>query len=462
MKDIKKKLWMIIPLRVLYLYIAMLVSFCMLKLGQIYTGAKLFCFNYRLLINDYSPDLNKCLLLRKCFSQHEQFFRYLIESHALGYNRIYQSYLRSKLAKAYRNDFFGISKDHRLRLRYPRQSDFSERQGDLMILKSCSPDSNEKGVLMIHFTESIAKFAAIYDLNRIANYYRIVLEPSWWGYQHSNFLFFMDLPTDIIIEAPYEPDYDFIQRINCNFFPIRIGAGDWVDPICFPDGKSQLKKYDIVMVGNWSRIKRHAVLFQAVDRMRSKNEIKIALIGYASHGRNKYDILNEAQEYGLRGNIQIFENIAPAQVAKVLRESKINVLLSIGEGANRGIYEGLFSGNVIILYRKNKGVNRSIINTKTGYLSDDQELAEVLQDAIAGYAGFDTGKWARKNTGYLISTRNLNSFIRGLALGNNEPWTRDIAPKMNKPNNIYARNNDMLLLKPEYDRLENFLLAWPD
>jgi glycosyltransferase involved in cell wall biosynthesis len=458
MNGIKQRLWAIGPFRVFYLYIAMLVSFCLLKVGKAYTGAGLFCLNYRLLMNERSSAARKDFWLRKCIERHERFFRYLVKSYIKGGNRIYRSFLSSRPAKRYRNYFFGISQDHRLRLRYPRQADFEARQGDLMVLKACSPDTGEKGVLMIHFTESLAKFAALFSLDKVAEHYRLVFEPSWWGYQHGNFLLFMDLPTDIIIESPYAPDYDFIQRLNCNFIPIRIGAGDWVDPQGFPDGKNQLKKYDIVMIGNWSRIKRHAVLFKAVARMPSKNQIKIALIGYASHGRTRNDVLKDARKCGLQNNIRLFENIEPVQVASILRESKVNVLLSKGEGANRGIYEGLFSGNVIILYRQNKGVNKSIINPQTGYLSADEELPAVLQTAIAEYARFDTGGWARENTGYLISSKKLNALIRELALANHEPWTRDIVPKMNKPNNLYARNKDMLALKPEYAGLKKFLI----
>jgi glycosyltransferase involved in cell wall biosynthesis len=327
-----------------------------------------------------------------------------------------------------------------------------------MILKAWNPDNNEKGVIALHYTESLAKFASLYNLQKISKHYRIVLEPSWWGYQNVYFLFYLYLSTDIIIQCPDQDDYEFINKINNNFNATRIGAGDWVDEKLFCDGKNQNKLYDIVMVGNWSKIKRHEVLFDAISKNNEIRKFKIALIGYPSHGRTKNDIINEAEKYGIYNNITIYENINVDNVADVLRKSKLNVLLSKGEGANRGIYEGMFSGNVIVLYNRNRGVNKLNINEETGVLSSEQELPDILYKCVKGYNKYNTADWANNNIGAINSSKNMNEIIKNIAISKGEEWTTDIAYKMNKPNNLYYKNSDRIKLEFEYNNLINYLL----
>ena len=144
-------------------------------------------------------------------------------------------------------------------------------------------------------------------------------------------------------------------------------------------------------------------------------------------------------------------------MSEILRKSKINILLSKAEGANRGIYEGLFSGNVLIVNKDNLGVNKDVINQNTGFLCGDDELAQTIEKALDRYESFDTGAWARKNTGYIISSEKLNNFIKNLALANNEPWTEDLAYRMNQPNNMYACEADRKRLDGEYLKLEQYL-----
>jgi glycosyltransferase involved in cell wall biosynthesis len=240
--------------------------------------------------------------------------------------------------------------------------------------------------------------------------------------------------------------------MNCNFVPIEIGAGDWVDPKIFYS-KNNKRTYDIVMVGNWSKNKRHKLLFENVSKMKNKKNIKIVLIGYPSQGRKKEDVISEAKIYNLINNITLFENIKPNEVSQILGNSKVNILLSKGEGANRGIYEGLFSGNVLILYKNNRGVNKKIINENTGYLADENDLHMVIEKALSDYDKFNTANWAISNTGYLVTSAKLNNLIKKLALLSGEIWTKDIVSKRNVPNGLYSSDEDRLSMRDEYKKL---------
>jgi glycosyltransferase involved in cell wall biosynthesis len=367
-----------------------------------------------------------------------------------------EQYQKNKKAKYIQQNFSKFALLNKVSLKYPRENDFKERQGDLIILKKADIENNEKGVIYITYTESIGKFAALYDIKQLATQYQFVFEPSWWGYQNINIMLFFGIDTNIVVECPYINDYKFLRSLNKNFSPIRTGFGDWVDYKCFKNGSKEEKIYDIVMVGNWSKIKRHKILFKAMKYMNKKP--KVVLIGYPSFGRTIKDIIKEAEYYNVKEYVTFFENIKAEEVGKILRKSKVNLLLSSGEGANRGIYEGLFSGNVVVVYKHNKGVNLEQIKN-VGFCSDDEELPMVLENAIKKYSNYNTREWALKNTGYENSTKLLNNHLKELAIKSGFNWENDIVYKINRPNVLYADEKDRINLKEEYIRLSAFLIS---
>ena len=417
-------------------------------------GTKLFLWCYKEFVAKFDMAQRYNRLIRRMF---EVMLNQVVRTYCIDSSRLHESYLTTREAREYRRYFNGIETEHALRLRYPRSNDYATRQGDLMILKGFVPETNEKGVIMIHYTDSIGKLASNFNIYAMSKQYRFVVEPSHWGYQNVYFLIFCGLDTDVIIEAPYKPDYDFIVSFNKNFFPLRLGAGDWVNSDIFYCEKYVERIYDLVMLGSWGAIKRHSVLLRALTHIDACNKIKVALIGYAHGGRTKNDIIKQATSLGLDKSLIVYDNISAEMVARILRQSKIHVLLSKSEGANRAIYEGLMSGNVIILTSENRGVNRDVINSNTGYISSDEELPTIIEMAIKNYDNFDTATWALKNTGYKISSKRLNDFIREIAISRGEQWTIDIAQKINQPNNLYANENDRIRLNKEYERLVNYL-----
>jgi hypothetical protein len=154
---------------------------------------------------------------------------------------------------------------------------------------------------------------------------------------------------------------------------------------------------------------------------------------------------------------EFFENISPEEVAKVLRHSKVNVLLSKGEGANRGIYEGMFCGNVIVVYNRIRGVNLTNINEYTGFTATEENLHEILDYAIKNYKHFDTRGWALSNTGYANATARLNAQLKDISTSKGYNWTCDIVSKKNFPNLMYAKDDDRSEMLTEYLNIRDFL-----
>jgi len=370
-------------------------------------------------------------------------------------NRVLNSYVKSPEAVRTREVFQRFGEEYLLRMKYPKENDDPRRQGDVLILKPYF-DRKEKGVLFVQYDEGVKKFSAIYDVERLADYYRIVVEPSTSSYQNPMFFLLAGLNTDVIFESQFKEDFDYIESVGHNFFPIRLGAGDWVNIDLFDNNQNVEKKYDIVMIANWLKWKRHELLFETIAKIRSQIK-RVAIIGYPIEGRTIDDVKRECENYSVSDLVVFFERIAPEKVRDILQASKVGILLSKEEGANRGIYECFFSNVPVILTSRNRGVNRDHINSSTGMLVADEELPKALMLMLRDYRSYAPRQWALENSGYYNSTMKLNSFIKNLSLENGENWTRDLFYKHNSPHARYAVQEEQDLADRAFPHLRQFL-----
>lgn len=372
-----------------------------------------------------------------------------------GVSHILNSYQNSPEAKRDRDQFRNYGWENQVRLRFPRKDDCESRQGDLLVLKPYVEES-EKGVLLLQYNEAFGRFLSIFDLEKVGRFYRIVLEPSWWGYREPWILAFLAVSTDVVVQSQDIRDFDFIRSLDSNLVPIRIGAGDWIDPDRFSAGSKQEKLFDIVMIANWLRLKRHELLFRAISQCRG--EIKrVALIGYPHGGRTKDDIAKEAAKWGVANVIEIFESIPREEVSEIVRQSKIGVLLTMREGANRGIYECLFSNVPVVISSTNCGVNRDHINSHTGMVAADDRFHDAILYLLHNLENYRPREWAEENTGYENSTKRLNDCLRDCAIRAGERWTRDIYMKKNDTNAKYVSEENRLAADQEVVRLRDLL-----
>jgi len=373
----------------------------------------------------------------------------------VGGNSLVDSYVRSPDASRYREEFRSYGWEHQVRLKYPREHDDPSRQGDLLILKPYM-SGKEKGVILIQYNDSFNKFVSIYDLHRVGDCYRIVLEPSTWGYRDPAMFFFLNLRTDVIVQAQYAQDYQYIQSLGASLVPLRIGAGDWMDDERFQARPFSEKIYDIVMVASWQRIKRHELLFDAVKKCGSAVK-KVALIGYPSSGRTRKDVMSEAGKYGVDEKIDIYEGISRVDVSKIVGQSKIGVMLTLREGANKGIYECFFSGVPVVISDRNIGVNREHINRYTGLTASDEDLPEKIVSLLENIHGYTPREWALRTTGYKNSMWLLSDCLKTCAVRDGEEWTQDLYAKKNDTNARYVLDNDRIAADRATEHLRGLL-----
>ncbi|MDT4965830.1 MAG: hypothetical protein QOJ64_567 [Acidobacteriota bacterium] len=375
-------------------------------------------------------------------------------------NRLRLDFTRSAKGSELRKLYGSFPQEHQVRLRFPRQDPDPERQGDLAVLKAYDPQTGERGVLMVMYNEAIRAMAAVYDLGALASRYMLVLEPSSWGYQEISFFLYLGSDLDVLVQSPRYADFEFIESLKTNLVPVRVGAGEWVDPATFrPREAGEEATYDVVMVAAWDPLKRHELFFRAAAQLKRERgrSLRIALIGYTM-GWNRERIERLIRHYELEESCDIYEMIPHDEVARILADSKVSLLLSRQEGANRGIYESMFCGTPIVVYRHQCGVNLDHVNQRTGLLADDDELADTISYVLDHPTAFDSRGWALEHVGYANATRNINRTLRTMAESRGLPWTRDIVEKKNAPNLRYAQPGLYRSFDLEYERLQDYLL----
>jgi glycosyltransferase involved in cell wall biosynthesis len=370
-------------------------------------------------------------------------------------NALLGSYLSSGTAAINQWRYLCHGAEYAARMKFPRSPEIPRRQGNLLVLKAWDARSGEKGVLYLQYTESIAAFVALFDLPRVAEHYRLVVEPSSWGYQDESFLLLIRAGFDVLVQAQDAIDFRYIESLRANLRPLPFGAGDWIDPENFVPVPGDTKRFDFVMVASWSPVKRHTVFFDALARAGLQGAA-VALVGYPWEGRTRADIEKLATRAGLTG-VRIFERIPRAEVAAVIRQSRVGVMLTRREGANRGIYECLFCDVPIVVTASNRGVNKSLINAATGALAGDSDLPAALTAALARSGECQARRWALGHTGYHITWRALDAELGRLAAERGESYNVSIAAIRSAPAAAFVSDADCDRLDAEYANLQALL-----
>jgi len=195
------------------------------------------------------------------------------------------------------------------------------------------------------------------------------------------------------------------------------------------------KRFDAVMIARWNLLKRHHLLFRALDRIADPS-FRVALIAGNMVARRNPDrsaILSMIDEYHLVNQITVFESLPPVGVNEILNQSKVNLLLSRQEGGNRALFEGFFAGVPGLAFANHLGIPTDHFTPQTGRLIDQDELPDALLYFREHWTEFDPRPWALANIAPEITTGKLNTVLSDLAKLRKEPWTQDIVCKCNRP-----------------------------
>jgi len=307
---------------------------------------------------------------------------------------------------------------------------------------------HEKGVLFLMYGVGFNAFFKHYDVERLLCDYYLVLEPDWAGYCKPEILAYAELGSHpVILESPERLDFAFIKQLESNFIPVEFGSSNWVDFNIFHPIPGIGKKYDCIMVCDWFNYKRHYALLRALSKIKEYN-LKIALVSNATG--NVSTLKNIAHYFGVQDNITFLQSLPSEKLNIIYNESKVNLLLSYKEGANKALFEGMHANIPAILLKNNVGVNKQYINDETGKLIDERDLPKTLVMFSREYAKFNPRQWVMDNISCQKTTQKLNTIIKDTALRNGEEWTEDIRIKVKE-------DGRMRFLHPEDTIIDNHL-----
>jgi glycosyltransferase involved in cell wall biosynthesis len=293
-------------------------------------------------------------------------------------NAVYHNFLLSKRAAVIRKMYSVFNTDDRVRIRY-KNEDNPFREGNLLILKA--PEKNpsggiNKGVIYLQYNNSIAEFASLFDLEALYKEYTLVVEPSSWGYSDLGLELLLHGHNYVYVMAQDSIDYDLCLHLDKRLVPIRAGAGDWINLKASPVEDST-KLFDVCMVASWRKLKNHKLLFKQLAQL--GKGIRIALVGYPWENRTAASVRTEQNKYYPDSLVSIFENVPHEYVFKVLSQSKVALMLSEREGANRGIYEALASNIPVVMLENNRGVNKTLVTQGCVKTTVAENLGETVK-----------------------------------------------------------------------------------
>lgn len=306
---------------------------------------------------------------------------------------------------------------------------------DLIVLKSASAD--EKGVILLKYARTFSAVIALLDLPKLMQRYVFVLEPCWAGYCDPSILMYVSHGNPVMVMCFTKEDHAFVERVGAPLVPLRMGPADWVDADVFRAPTPQPKIYDLVMVANWARHKRHAQLFRALSTIRDR-DVRVLLVGFAWSDRTADDIRREAAAMNNpRVTIEIRENVKHETLSGLLAQSKAFVFLSRKEGDNKAVVEAMFADVPAIVFADTIGGAGSRVNPSTGVFASDTELARKIEYMLDHHARFTPRAWALEHTGSAVATRILDEALRSAIAANGGKYSRGIVEKTNAPNLAY-------------------------
>jgi len=333
-------------------------------------------------------------------------------------------------------------------------------EGRILILKIPSikgVEVLEKGVIIFKFSETFIRMYISLDVRLLSKYFHLVLEPSSAGYSAAEILVWTELsPNKLVVFSPDDDDYQFLSGLSGNLIPIKLGAADWVNPANFYKVDQIEKKFDSLYIANFNSIKRVDRYIRAIINVsKIKSDFRAALV-CAIVGDSRQEIMAMLSWAKGKANITFFDGMPQPELNKLLNQSKVNILLSLKEGANKGLSEGLFSGTPAILLNENVGVKRANINDQTGKIVPDSELEETLIWFSDHHHEFKPHLWAKKHISPNASIQVLEDMIEGIESQEGRAWSSGLFAKVNQPELAYLHSDNDWMLSKRAELLDVF------
>lgn len=300
---------------------------------------------------------------------------------------------------------------------------------------------HEKGVLFISFEGQWIKLLRPALWRELAEDYTVVVAPSYSPpHVLVNYAFPAFFPGPVFTLISNPNDLVVFPRMSPHLVVVPLYASSWVNPDLFQPLPRPERSWDLLMVANFAKFKRHFALFSALRSM--PRDLRILLIGQNQDGRDADTIRETARWYGVQDRFTLLSNQPYREVVKAFCQARSSVVLSKREGSCVAIAESLFADAPAALLRDAGIGSRAFINDATGRFLDEANLARELTDFIQNAERYEPRAWAERNISCWRSTQILNEILKAKALEAGLEWTLDLAPLQWSPDPQLARLED--------------------
>jgi glycosyltransferase involved in cell wall biosynthesis len=322
-----------------------------------------------------------------------------------------------------------------------------------VVLKPCV-GPKEKGVVLISFEDQWARLLETCNLREFAESYTLVLSPTWSPpHCFINCLFPAVYPGPLFCLISNTDDLTIFPRLSNRYVMTPLFASNWVNPDLYKPVPFQEKDFDVVMLANFGKYKRHFLLFKALRDMPAS--VRVLLLGRDNGNRDSETIMTEARAYGVEGRFQLLLNAPDAIVFDGLSRAKTSLIFSDREGSCVAVAESMFANTPVGMFEDAKIGSRAFINECTGRFLQHRDLARQLLDFVAGASAYAPRAWAEKNISCFHSTTILNDTLKTHALASGQEWSQDIAVHHWRQDPQLLLAADRARMQPAYDDIES-------
>jgi len=283
---------------------------------------------------------------------------------------------------------------------------------------------SERGVLYIDYSYVFASLAGLFDLRAIADRYHLVLEPSWSGVCTPEILLYSRLERPVFVETIEPRDQRVLATLETNLTSVPVAANYWVDYRSIEPLTEGQRDIDVIMVAAWAGIKRHWRVFKALAALRRRgHRLRVALVGYR-YDKTIDDIREQANYFGIGDQVELFERLPQTEVSALLARSKVHVLWSRRECANRAIIEAMLADvPVIVRTGLTFGFKYPYINDQTGRFVDEAALGDAILEMLESRASYSPRRWVLEHMTCQQATAAVEANVRAAAIKHGESWT---------------------------------------
>jgi glycosyltransferase involved in cell wall biosynthesis len=306
----------------------------------------------------------------------------------------------------------------------------------------------EKGVLFVAFEEKWIKLLKPANYRELGERYAVVLSPSFSPpHVLSTYAFPAIFPGPVFTLISHPKDLDYFARMSPNLIAVPLYASSWVNPELFQPLPRQEREYDLLMVANFGKFKRHQAFFRALRSM--PPDLRILLIGQNQDGRTAETIRGSARWYGVADRFTLLSNVPYREIPKAYCNARASVVLSKREGSCVAIAESLFADTPAAILQEAGIGSRVFVNDQTGRFLDGKHLARDLTEFVRNADRYQPRQWAQQKITCRHSSRILNDALKQKAQELGHAWTQDIAPMQWAPDPGYLHVEDRARLEAE-------------